>query len=226
MTALSKTCIIGDIHGCLNSLHEILKLIEGEADTFVFLGDYIDRGSESREVVENILEFKKKHRNVITLLGNHEIMLINYLRGYDDGTFLRAGGKETLISYGIKPKIKPEKAAQLFPEEHIHFFNELPLLWENEHAIYAHAGIEPGVHLSRQVSSYCLWARDEFIRTPYKFTKPVVFGHTVFREPLVQENKIGIDTGAVYGGKLTALILPEKRFISVDGEKTKFSSHL
>ena len=226
MTALTKTCIIGDIHGCLNSLRNLLELIEKEADTFVFLGDYIDRGSESKKVVESILEFKKKHRKVITLLGNHEIMLVNYLRGYDDGTFLRAGGKETLISYGIKPKIKPEKAAKLFPEEHINFFRELPLLWENEQAIYVHAGIEPGVHLSRQVSSYCLWIRDEFIRTPYKFSKPVVFGHTVFREPLVQKNKIGIDTGAVYGGKLTALILPEKRFISVDGEKSRFSPRL
>ena len=219
MTALEKTCIIGDIHGCLNSLQKLLKLIEDEAETFVFLGDYIDRGAESKEVVERILEFKKKHRNVITLLGNHEIMLVNYLKGYDDGTFMRAGGKETFISYGIKPKTKPDKAAKLFPEEHVNFFRELPLLWENEHGIYAHAGIEPGVHLTRQVSSYCLWIRDEFIRSPYKFSKPVVFGHTVFRDPLVQENKIGIDTGAVYGGKLTALLLPEKRFISVDGEK-------
>lgn len=223
MTVLSKTCIIGDIHGCLNSLRKLLKLIEKEADTFVFLGDYIDRGSDSKGVVECILEFKKKHRNVITLLGNHEIMLINYLRGYDDGTFVRAGGKETLISYGIKPKAKPEKAEKLFPEEHMNFFRELPLLWENEHGIYVHAGIEPGVHLTRQVSSYCLWIRDEFIRTPYKFTKPVIFGHTVFREPLVQDNKIGIDTGAVYGGKLTSMILPEKRFISVDGEKNSSS---
>ncbi|MCI5121675.1 MAG: serine/threonine protein phosphatase, partial [Candidatus Electrothrix sp. AUS4] len=92
MTALAKTCVIGDIHGCLNPLRNLLNLIENEAGTFVFLGDYIDRGSESKEVVECVLEFKKKHRNVITLLGNHEIMLINYLRGYDDGTFLRAGG--------------------------------------------------------------------------------------------------------------------------------------
>ncbi|WP_339138814.1 MAG: metallophosphoesterase family protein [Candidatus Electrothrix sp. GW3-4] len=219
MSALSKTCIIGDIHGCLTSLQSLLKLVDKEADTFVFLGDYIDRGSESKEVVECILNFKKKHRNVITLLGNHEIMLTNYLRGYDDGTFMRAGGKETLVSYGIKPKTKPEKVAKLFPEEHMNFFRELALLWENEHGIYVHAGIEPGVHLTRQVSSYCLWARDEFIRTPYKFSKPIIFGHTVFREPLVQENKIGIDTGAVYGGKLTALLLPEKRFISVNGEK-------
>ncbi|MCI5130291.1 MAG: serine/threonine protein phosphatase, partial [Candidatus Electrothrix sp. EH2] len=190
MTVLSKTCIIGDIHGCLNSLQKLLKLIENEADTFVFLGDYIDRGSDSKKVIECILDFKKKHRQVITLLGNHEIMLFNYLRGYDDGTFLRAGGKETLISYGIKPKGKPEKAAKVFPEEHMNFLRELPLLWQNEHAIYVHAGIEPGVHLSRQVSSYCLWIRDEFIRTPYKFSKPIIFGHTVFREPLVQENKI------------------------------------
>ncbi|MCI5115814.1 MAG: serine/threonine protein phosphatase [Candidatus Electrothrix sp. AW1] len=224
MTVLAKTCVIGDIHGCLNSLQTLLKLIENEAGTFVFLGDYIDRGAESKEVVECILDFKKKHRNVITLLGNHEIMLINFLRGYDDGTFLRAGGKETLISYGIKPRTKPEKAARLFPERHLNFFRELPLLWENEHGIYAHAGVEPGVHLTRQVSSYCLWVRDEFIETPYTFSKTIIFGHTVFQEPLVQENKIGIDTGAVYGGKLTALLLPEKKFISVDGEKSCSSS--
>lgn len=224
MTVLAKTCIIGDIHGSLDSLQNLLTLIEKEADTFVFLGDYIDRGTHSKEVIECILDFKKKKQNVITLIGNHEIMLINYLKGYDDGTFIRAGGKETLISYGIKPKTKPEKAAKLLPEEHMNFFRELPLLWENDHGIYAHAGIEPGVHLTRQVSSYCLWIRDEFIRSPYKFPKPVVFGHTVFREPLVQDNKIGIDTGAVYGGKLTALILPEKRFISVDGEKNSSSS--
>lgn len=224
MTVLAKTCVIGDIHGCLNSLQNLLKLIENKAETFVFLGDYIDRGAESKEVVECILDFKKKHRNVITLLGNHEIMLINFLRGYDDGTFLRAGGKETLISYGIKPRTKSEKAAQLFPEKHLNFFRELPLLWENEYGIYVHAGIEPGVHLTRQVSSYCLWVRDEFIESPYKFTKTIIFGHTVFPDPLVQENKIGIDTGAVYGGKLTALLLPEKKFISVDGDKNCSSS--
>lgn len=224
MTVLAKTCVIGDIHGCLNSLQNLLKLIENKAETFVFLGDYIDRGAESKEVVECILDFKKKHRNVITLLGNHEIMLINFLRGYDDGTFLRAGGKETLISYGIKPRTKSEKAAQLFPEKHLNFFRELPLLWENEYGIYVHAGIEPGVHLTRQVSSYCLWVRDEFIESPYKFTKTIIFGHTVFSDPLVQENKIGIDTGAVYGGKLTALLLPEKKFISVDGDKNCSSS--
>ena len=74
MTDLSKTCIIGDIHGCLKSLQKLLKLVEKEADTFIFLGDYIDRGSESKEVIEYILKFKKTHREVITLLGNHEIM--------------------------------------------------------------------------------------------------------------------------------------------------------
>ncbi len=219
MSVLSKTCVIGDIHGCLTPLTNLLKLVENEADRFVFLGDYIDRGSDSKQVVEHILDFKKKKQDVVTLLGNHEIMLVNYLKGYDDGTFLRAGGKETLLSYGVNAKTKPEEARHLFPEEHLNFFNELPLLWEDKHGIYVHAGIEPGVNLRRQVSSYCLWARDEFIRTPYKFPKPVIFGHTVFREPLVEKNKIGIDTGAVYGGKLTALLLPEKRFISVDGEQ-------
>lgn len=218
ITTSSKTCVIGDIHGCFNSLTTLLKLVESEADAFVFLGDYIDRGPDSKQVIECILDLKKRHRNVVTLLGNHEIMLINYLKGYDDATFIKAGGEETLISYGIKPKIKPEKAKELFPRQHMDFLNELALLRQDHHGIYVHAGIEPGVHLSRQASSYCLWVRDEFIRTSYEFTKPVIFGHTVFKEPFIQKNKIGIDTGAVYGGKLTALLLPEKRFISVDGE--------
>ncbi|MCI5221443.1 MAG: serine/threonine protein phosphatase [Candidatus Electrothrix sp. AR4] len=223
MLSISKTCVIGDIHGCFNSLKKLLKLVENEAESFVFLGDYIDRGPDSKQVVDAILKLKKRQRDVVTLLGNHEIMLIDYLRGHNDATFMKAGGGATLASYGIKPKTPPAQVKELLPEEHINFFNELPLLREDQHGIYVHAGLEPGVHLTRQVSSYCLWIRDEFIRSSYKFVKPVIFGHTVFRDPLVQKNKIGIDTGAVYGGKLTALLLPEKRFFSVDGENKNTS---
>jgi serine/threonine protein phosphatase 1 len=94
--------------------------------------------------------------------------------------------------------------------------------WEDQHAIYVHAGLQPGCHLSQQTAQWCLWAREQFIHTTYDFGKPVVFGHTAFNEPLLALNRIGIDTGAVYGGQLTALLLPEREFISVPGELADF----
>lgn len=222
-TLTSTTCIIGDIHGCSEVLSNLLALVEDRADRFVFLGDYIDRGPDSKGVIERILDFKQQHPQTVTLMGNHEVMLLDYLQGYDDSVFPNVGGREMLASYSISPEIGSAKVKELLPQEHLAFFEQLPLLWEDQHGIYVHAGIEPGVPLSRQVSSYCLWIRDEFIRSPYPFDKPVVFGHTVFLEPFVQKDKIGIDTGAIYGGRLTALLLPEMEFVSVAGESSTAS---
>jgi serine/threonine protein phosphatase 1 len=215
MPVSDSTCIIGDIHGCSNALAELLPLIEDRAESFVFLGDYIDRGPDSKGVIELILSFRQRHPKTITLMGNHEMMLLEYLNGHDEDFFLSAGGMETLASYGFSPNTGPESVAAQLPSEHLEFFNELPILWEDRHGYYVHAGLEPGVHPSRQAAACCLWIRDEFIRSMHRFDKPVIFGHTVFKKPLVQRNKIGIDTGAVYGGRLTALLLPEREFISV-----------
>jgi serine/threonine protein phosphatase 1 len=214
-----STCVIGDIHGCCQPLAELLPLIENRAKSFVFLGDYIDRGSDSKGVIDLLLDFRKRHPQTIALMGNHEMMFLDYLSGHDETFFLNAGGVEMLASYGIRPDAGPEAVQAQLPPEHLDFFNNLPIFWEDQHGIYVHAGLEPGVHLSRQVAACCLWVRDEFIRSQHRFEKTVVFGHTVFKKPLVQRNKIGIDTGAVYGGKLTALLLPEREFISVAGEK-------
>ena len=216
---MKKTCVIGDIHGCFNSLVSLLTQVEQRADVLVFLGDYVDRGPDSKKVIERILQLKKERPDVITLQGNHEYMLLNYLAGMESAVFLQVGGKQTLASYGLPADIRPADACTHMPQEHLSFFQDLPLLWENQHGIYVHAGLQPGVHLSRQTNDWCLWARDEFIRSSYRFGKPVVFGHTVFKKPLVQKNKIGIDTGAVYGRTLTALLLPEIEFISVPGEQ-------
>ena len=216
---MNTTCIIGDIHGSYNSLAALLQLVEHRAETIVFLGDYIDRGPDSKIVVELVLQLKRERPHVITLLGNHEFMLLNYLAGLDDGVFTKVGGRETLTSYGLSPDIHPAEAQAAFPKNHLTFFQDLPLLWEDPHGIYVHAGLQPSLHLSRQTSNWCLWVRDDFIRSSFNFGKPVVFGHTVFKKPLVQKNKIGIDTGAVYGQSLTALLLPEMEFISVAGEQ-------
>jgi len=213
-----KTCIIGDIHGCYSSLAALLEKIEGRADSFVFVGDYVDRGPDSRKVIELLLRLKTRLPQPVFLKGNHEFMFLQVIRGQDPFIFLNAGGRQTLESYGIQAD-NPEELAGRLPGEHLAFLEHLGLLHEDPNGIYVHAGLEPGRPLAEQSEEWCLWVRERFIRSTYDFGKPVVFGHTVFPEPLIQANKIGIDTGAVYGGKLTALLLPEKEFIQVEGEQ-------
>ncbi len=213
------TCIIGDIHGCHASLSSLLDLVVDRADTLVFLGDYIDRGPDTRKVIDLLLALKRERRQVICLKGNHELMLLQFLAGDDSSIYLQVGGLQTLASYDISPDLPGRDIRAALPATHLAFLSDLPLHWQDRHAIYVHAGLQPGRHLSIQTEEWCLWARDRFIRSDHDFGKPVIFGHTVFEEPLVQGNKIGIDTGAAYGGRLTALLLPEMEFVSVPGER-------
>ena len=215
--AIEKTYVIGDIHGCYLSLVNLLELIGDTGDTIIFLGDYIDRGPDSKKVVSLLVQLKKKLPRVITLLGNHESMFLRYLKGWDQQFFLRNGGQYTLESYGIDP-LQDNALHNYVPDDHLAFFYSLLLNWEDEKNIYVHAGLQPGLHLSMQTDDWCLWARDEFIYSSYDFGKRVVFGHTVFKEPFVRPEKVGIDTGAVYGGSLTCLVLPDEEFITVSGK--------
>lgn len=215
-----KTCVIGDIHGCHTSLLSLLNKVIDRSDTLVFLGDYVDRGPDSRQVVETLIQLQKKHPQVVFLKGNHELMFYNYLTGRESSIFLRIGGFQTLKSYGLSEQ-SDGNILEAIPAGHLSFLKNLPLLYEDQHGIYVHAGLQPGKHLSRQTPDWCLWVRDRFIHSSYSFGKPVIFGHTVFRKPLVEPNKIGIDTGAVYGGQLTALLLPDMEFIQVAGERTR-----
>jgi serine/threonine protein phosphatase 1 len=155
-------------------------------------------------------------------MGNHDFLFLQYLTGQESTLFLQVGGRQTLASYGLSPSADRDEIARCVPPEHFAFLRSLPLLWEDRHAIYVHAGLQPGRHLSQQTPQWCLWARDQFIHTTYEFGKPVVFGHTVFKDPLKTPNRFGIDTGAVYGGRLTALILPDGETVSVPGEAAVF----
>lgn len=213
-----RTCVIGDIHGCHTSLQALLKKVVDRADTLIFLGDYVDRGPESKQVLDTLIHLAGTHPHVIFLKGNHELMFENFLMGSKRSTFLRIGGRQTLDSYGIDPTAQGKVLKQL-PRPHFDFLENLTLHYEDQHGIYVHGGLQPGRHLSRQTPEWCLWVRDRFIHSSYNFGKPVIFGHTVFRMPLVEHNKIGIDTGAVYGGLLTALLLPDMEFIQVAGEQ-------
>ncbi|MFU8819147.1 MAG: metallophosphoesterase family protein [Desulfurivibrio sp.] len=212
---MRRTFAIGDIHGCRPLLAGLLKKIrpDSDQDTLIILGDFINRGPDSRGTVELLLELKRQFRHLILLRGNHEQMLLDFLDGRNQGLFLAVGGRETLASYGADPSTAASTA--WLPPEHLALLADLPTCYENEHGIYVHAGLQPGVNLAGQSSEWLLWARDDFIESDHDFGKRVIFGHTPFADPLVMANKIGIDTGAVYGGRLTCLLLPELKFVSV-----------
>lgn len=214
---MQNTFIIGDIHGCYNSLVALLKKIGNDFHTLVFLGDYVDRGRDSQKVIKTVIDLQKQHPRVICLQGNHEAMFLDYLEGKNQGMFLKFGGKETLRSYEISESDKTPTSQ--IPQHHLAFLYSLPLYWEDEHAFYVHAGFQPHVHPSQQRADWCLWTRNRWIESTFDFGKPVIFGHTTFDKPHVAKNKIGIDTGAVYGGQLSCLVLPDMKFLQVPGEQ-------
>ncbi len=205
---MSKIIAIGDIHGCLRPLEDLLDRvpIDWQRDYLVFLGDYIDRGPDPRLVLETVMALKEAYpKRVICLLGNHEWMLLRYLRGYDQDLYLLNGGDVTLAQF-MKDGILD------IPPEHISFLRSLLPFWETEDYIFVHAGLRPGIPLEKQRLEDLIFIRGEFIYSDYDWGKRVIFAHTPFPRPFIAPNKIGIDTGCVYGGELTALVLPEIDF--------------
>jgi len=209
---MGKIFAIGDIHGCLEKLEELMSGIDIDSrnDTLVFIGDYIDRGRFSKEVVDYILQLQSKYKNLVCLLGNHERMFLNYLEGVDEDMYLVNGGINTLHSYEIFLYDDIEKRKSKVPADHQTFFKSLLPYYEEGIYIFVHAGLNPDVPLAEQGMYDLLWVRYEFIESEKDIGKIVVFGHTpVGEKPLIRKNKIGIDTGAVYGGKLTCVELPD-----------------
>jgi serine/threonine protein phosphatase 1 len=208
---MKRIYAIGDIHGCYDKLCRLIDRIDirWSRDTLVLLGDYIDRGPRSYEVLEYLIALKKEHPDTIFLKGNHEAMFLDFLSGTDTLTYLYNGGQRTLDSY-YRYNMSAEHLT--IPKEHLDFLNSLVLCHQTEDYIFAHAGVRSGIPLSEQVEKDLLWIREPFVGEPNDFEKTVVFGHTPFPEPLVQPGKIGIDTGAVYGNRLTCVRLPDMTF--------------
>ena len=211
---MERVFAVGDIHGCLDKLVLLMGKIDIDfkKDTLVFIGDYIDRGSQSKEVVDYLMDLARGKDSVIFLKGNHEYMLQGYLDGTDTMFFLTNGGEATIRSYlqsGLRDEVEP------IPPDHLGFFDSLRLYYETADYIFVHAGLKAQVPLEKQNEWDILWIREEFIYSDFDFGRQVVFGHTAFQKPLVLANKIGIDTGAVYGNKLTCVELPAQRFFSV-----------
>lgn len=214
-TPAANTYIIGDIHGCLGRIEKLLEIINPhpERDRMVFLGDYVDRGPDPKGVVDLLIRVKAEHPATVFLRGNHEEMFLSYLGGDNKLLFFLNGGGPTLESYGLD--MVEQTGFEDLPEEHRRFYGSLKPYLELKDYILVHAGLRPGVPLEEQDPKDLVWIRQDFIYSEHDFGKTVVFGHTVQSRPLVMHNKIGIDTGAVYGGRLTCLVLPEEEFVSV-----------
>jgi serine/threonine protein phosphatase 1 len=213
-----KTFIIGDVHGCLGMLMKLMEKIawRAETDRLIFLGDYIDRGKDSRGVIDFILSISERSPHVECLMGNHENILLDFLSGRDPATFFLNGGRATLNSYRIHNHALGDL---LIPKEHVDFLKSLRTWIELDEYYVVHAGFKPEVSIAKQSLDDLLWIRESFIFSDYNFGKKVIFGHTPFAHPVTMPNKIGLDTGAVYGNKLTCLELPAFRFHFVEAKE-------
>jgi serine/threonine protein phosphatase 1 len=201
---------IGDIHGCADELRVMLRgIAPAQGDVVVFVGDYIDRGPATRDVVETLVEVQRNNAEYIFLKGNHEDMMLSFLGmpGHYGESFLFNGGQPTLESYGIP---EGEPAFERIPADHMDFFKTLATSYLHPPYLFVHAGISPLRQLEEQSVEDMLWIRQEFIFNPHHIGATVVFGHTPMRAVMVDlPYKLGIDTGLVYGGKLTCVELNE-----------------
>ncbi len=232
---------IGDIHGCHDLLNTLLDqiiahdLTRAPVDTkiLVFLGDYVDRGENSKAVIDILLDACPKGYDTIFLKGNHEEMLLKALDDQAAADFwLRNGGRQTLASYGIAGATDHdeftheqliEEFNQRLPQEHLVFLKKLRLTFEYGDYFFAHAGIDPNTPLDQQEEQHLLWIRDRFLFSVKNFGKVIIHGHTPTRDVDSAANRIGIDTAAVYGGKLTALMLEgsEQKFLYAKAPSNK-----
>ncbi|KPD14266.1 metallophosphoesterase family protein [Phaeobacter sp. 11ANDIMAR09] len=221
---------IGDIHGQLGMLEQALARIEadgGPEARVVFLGDYVDRGPDSRGVIELLSKGLDEGRNWTCLLGNHDRMFSMFMEDYprNDARLLvgyhwlhdRIGGVETLQSYGVEV---PEgiriyelhaKARQAVPEEHCAFLNALPDYHQAGELLFVHAGIRPGVTLQDQSQDDKIWIRQEFLKDRTEHPWLVVHGHTQIPAPQHYGNRINLDSGAGFGRSLTTAVFEGKQ---------------
>ncbi len=212
---------IGDVHGEAGRLRSVHALIRDDLEDrpveralIVHLGDYIDRGPDSAGCLDHL-----SHGSPIpgvaccNLMGNHERMLLDALqRPSDAGLWLRNGGDATLRSWGIDPGSDPRSWSGLIPPAHLDFLRTLiPMLLAGTY-LFVHAGIRPGIRLPMQSLEDILWIRDGFLDWDGKMLPDapkvrIVHGHTPSQEPDLRPNRLGIDTNAVRGGKLTCAAL-------------------
>jgi serine/threonine protein phosphatase 1 len=215
---------IGDIHGRFDLLEPLYRQIRrdiaearAERTVEVFLGDYIDRGPQSREVVEWLIDTPPLADERVCLMGNHEEMVLDAMA--DPGLmqqWLYNGALSTIASYGVAaPRFGTAAAEarlraaflQVFPARHRRFFEGLRRKHQLGTYFFAHAGVRPGCGLDAQHQLDLTWIREPFLGCEDDFGAVVVHGHTPVDRPEVRSNRINIDTGAYFSGLLTCLVL-------------------
>lgn len=224
--ASSRAYAIGDIHGRLDLLIAILEKIEADnaarepAKTYlIFLGDFVDRGPDSRGVIEQLANRSRPYAKNIFLMGNHEEFFLNVLSG-DEGSvqpWLAYGGTQCAESYGISPgwllNATPsgviERLRQEVPQSHLEFLRNLSDTFRYGDYLFVHAGIRPGTDLLEQSSKDVRWIREGFLEDSRDHGVLVVHGHTIVENPETHRNRIAIDTGAYRSGVLTALAIED-----------------
>lgn len=215
---------IGDIHGRNDLLTALLEKIaedirqKGDAkNEIIFLGDLVDRGPDSADVIETAIRLKNDFGNVRFLMGNHEEVFLKAAVGDEKATrfFTRIGGKETILSYDITIKEYMDldnvhlaaRLPDLIPQRHIDFLKD----FEDQIIIgdyaFVHAGIRPGVPMAEQKPKDLRWIREEFLSETAPHEKVIIYGHTINDHVIENGNRVGIDTGAYYSEKLTAICL-------------------
>ena len=216
---------IGDIHGRVDLLNEVLDRIDADLErnpvsvaVEVYLGDYIDRGPASQQVIDRLVARNRTFR-AIFLKGNHEAYLTGFMTNpvvLDE--WQHFGGLETLRSYGVAPRINigadaqatlTDAFRQALPASHRRFFDNLRLSFTFGDYFFVHAGVRPGIPLTKQREEDLLWIRQDFLLCEEEFSKIIIHGHTPMPEPEIRANRINIDTGAYATGRLTCLKLED-----------------
>lgn len=231
---------VGDIHGQLTELHRVLGLIEADGGPdaeIVFLGDYTDRGPDSKGVLDLLVEAQAEGRNWTFLQGNHDRMFHWFMRPYPqheaylpiDLSWLhpRLGGDTTLASYGLEfteksRMLEVHRAARdTVPQAHVTFLQDAVVSYETETLFFAHAGIRPGVALPDQDKEDLLWIRKDFHIDPRMHPKLIVHGHTPVEKAQHYGNRVNLDSGAGYGKPLTAAVFEGATSWVLDAEGRK-----
>lgn len=217
---------IGDVHGCLQETQVLLNKIKTDNDyratakTYVvFLGDLIDRGPQSKGVIEFLMQFPYKFAEPLFIMGNHEEMMVRGMTNEADllPAWLKYGGYECAQSYGVNKSELQDKDCHLIqrilrraiPRKHVDFLSEFLDYVQFGDFLFTHAGIKPGIPLGEQSPRELRWIREPFLNHNGDLGVTVVHGHTVSAEVVVKHNRIGLDTGAYQTGRLSALCIDE-----------------
>ena len=226
-----RIAAFGDIHGRVDLLQKLSPVLDKSAKGVerslieVYLGDYVDRGSNSKGVIEHLIARSAlTDRKTVCLAGNHEQMMVAALDTDEDfKRWLGFGGESTLLSYGVSPtgagKNVSKKRAEFIeavPQTHVEFLRNLPTSYHHAEFFFAHAGVHPKRSLATQKDEDLMWIRNPFLTSFADFGATIVHGHTPAQKPVFRPNRIGIDTGAYRTGILTCLLITSEKISVLD----------